>query len=48
MFLKDKPINVMLVNCGEASVSCSVVAFKKGKLEVLAQSADRYIYPPVA
>ena len=38
---EGEPLKVMFVNCGEASVSCSVVAFKKSKLQVLAQSADR-------
>ncbi|CAL8082052.1 unnamed protein product [Orchesella dallaii] len=36
----DKPRNVVIVDCGHSAIQVSVCAFNKGKLKVLASSAD--------
>ncbi|KAK4306265.1 hypothetical protein Pmani_021888 [Petrolisthes manimaculis] len=38
--LEEKPKNVVFVDCGNASLQVSAVAFNKGKLKMLATSAD--------
>lgn len=38
---EDKPLNVAFIDVGHSALQCSVVAFKKGQLTVLATGYDR-------